>query len=189
MHIKQNAGDPLGWQMRGEHLCPRPRASEQAAAMVSASIASPRLSGWGGTRRAPTTAAASVTRLNRTSPAFSSKIIVSVSARPCVAFSLASTKAVPIFGWPANGNSARGVKMRTCAVWAGSCGGSTNVVSARLNSPAMACICAPVSALPSGTTASGLPLNFRSVKTSTVTKGICIVITAGVARRGADPDR
>src|SRR5262249_27199051 len=64
--------------------------------------------------------------------------------------------------------------MRTCAVCARSCGGSTKVVSARLNSPAIACICVPVSAAASGTTASGLPPNLRSVKTSTVTKAICI---------------
>jgi hypothetical protein len=82
-------------------------------------------------------------------------------------------------GWPANGNSARGVKMRTSAVCAGSCGGSTKVVSARLNSPAMACICALVSPVASGTTASGLPPNLRSVKTSTVTKGICMGVPYG----------
>src|SRR5215471_1995261 len=64
--------------------------------------------------------------------------------------------------------------MRTAAVCDGSRGGSTKVVSARLNSPAMACICALVSAAASGTTASGLPPNLRSVKTSTVMKGICI---------------
>ena len=41
----------------------------------------------------------------------------------------ASTNAVPTFGWPANGISAPGVKMRTLRVCAGSSGGSTKVVS------------------------------------------------------------
>jgi hypothetical protein len=59
---------------------------------------------------------------------------------PKTASCCAKTKAVPTFGWPANGISARGVKIRTRAVFAGSSGGKTNVVSARLNSLAMACI-------------------------------------------------
>src|SRR5664280_1505606 len=42
----------------------------------------------------------------------------------------ASTKAVPTLGWPANGTSCFGVKMRTCASLAPSRGGSTKVVSA-----------------------------------------------------------
>ena len=54
---------------------------------------------------------------------------------------------MPTLGWPANGISALGVKMRTSAVCAGSLGGSTKVVSARLNSAAIACICAVVEAL------------------------------------------
>ena len=41
-------------------------------------------------------------------------------------------------GWPANGNSRTGVKMRTRAEWAGFCGFSTNTVSDRLSSRAMA---------------------------------------------------
>ena len=45
------------------------------------------------------------------------------------AASVASTKAVPTFGWPANGSSLFTVKMRTCASWAGSAGGNTKVVS------------------------------------------------------------
>ena len=80
----------------------------------------------------------------------------------------ASTKAVPTLGWPAKGISALGVKMRTWAVCAGSFGGSTKVVSARLNSAAMACICSVVRPSASSTTARGLPPNLRSVKTSTV---------------------
>ena len=82
----------------------------------------------------------------------------------------ASTKAVPTLGWPANGISALGVKMRTSAVCAGSLGGSTKVVSARLNSAAIDCICSVERPAASVMTASGLPPNLRSVKTSTVTK-------------------
>ena len=41
----------------------------------------------------------------------------------------ASTSAVPMLGCPANGISAVGTKMRTRAVWAGSAGGRTKVVS------------------------------------------------------------
>src|SRR5262249_17778472 len=76
---------------------------------------------------------------------------------------------------------ARGVKMRTCAVCAESCAGSTKGVSARLNSPAMACICALVSAVASGTTASGLPPNLRSVKTSTVMRGFALALLTRAA--------
>src|SRR5215472_165509 len=151
-------------------------ASEHAAAMISALTSSPQLSGCGGARRAPTTEAPSFNKSSRTKPAFSSKIIGSFTVPPTRSLSFAKTYAVPIFGCPANGNSARGVKMRTCAVCARSCGGSTKVVSARLNSPAIACICVPVSAVASGTTANGLPPNLRSVKTSTVTKAICIAL-------------
>jgi hypothetical protein len=57
--------------------------------------------------------------------------------------SVANTKAVPILGCPAKGNSARGLKIRTSAV-CGPFGGRTNVVSARLNSAAMDCICSVV---------------------------------------------
>ncbi len=71
-------------------------------------------------------------------------------------------------GWPAKGISAVGKKMRTRAVWAGSCGGITKIVSDRLNSRAMVCICAGVSAPASSTTASGLPAKGVSVKTSSV---------------------
>jgi hypothetical protein len=42
---------------------------------------------------------------------------------------LASTKAVPTLGWPANGISERTVKMRTWASLSLSCGGKTKVVS------------------------------------------------------------
>ena len=52
----------------------------------------------------------------------------------------------------------------------GSLGGSTNVVSARLNSAAIACMRSVERPSALVTTASGLPPNCRSVKTSTVTK-------------------
>jgi len=53
---------------------------------------------------------------------------------------LARTAAVPIVGWPAKAISVRGVKMRTRRVWRGSAGGSTKVVSAKLNSRASVCM-------------------------------------------------
>src|ERR1700689_5765011 len=67
--------------------------------------------------------------------------------------------------------------MRTCAVCSGFCGGSTKVVSARLNSAAIACICAADKPLASGKTASGLPPNCRSVNTSTVKNFNCMAAT------------
>src|SRR5215204_3693758 len=60
--------------------------------------------------------------------------------------------------------------MRTRAVFAGSAGGRTKVVSLRLNSAASDCISPSLSPCASGNTASGLPPKRRSVKTSTVTK-------------------
>jgi hypothetical protein len=70
----------------------------------------------------------------------------------------------------AKGISLLRLKMRTRAVLALSAGGSTNVVSLRLNSAASDCISASVMPWASGKTASGLPPKRRSVKTSTVTK-------------------
>src|ERR1700704_3418887 len=64
--------------------------------------------------------------------------------------------------------------MRTSAVCAGFFGGSTNVVSARLNSAAMACICPDDRPSALRTTPSGLPANCVVVKTSTVTKFTCM---------------
>ena len=90
-----------------------------------------------------------------------------VPARPCPA----STQPVPTLGWPANGISALRLKMRTRAVFAGSAGGRTKVVSLRLNSAASDCMSPSVMPRASGNTASGLPPKRRSVKTSTVTKG------------------
>jgi trans-2,3-dihydro-3-hydroxyanthranilate isomerase len=60
------------------------------------------------------------------------------------------------------------VAARLAAVCAGSLGGSTKVVSARLNSAAIDCICSVDRPRASVMTASGLPPNLRSVKTSTV---------------------
>ena len=51
-----------------------------------------------------------------------------------------SSQAVPTLGWPANGSSSAGVKMRTARV-AVALGGVTKVVSERFISLAMACIC------------------------------------------------
>ena len=66
---------------------------------------------------------------------------------------VANTNAVPIFGWPANGTSIEGVKIRTFRVFPFS-GGKTNVLSEKLNSLAICCICLSVSPLASGNTAS-----------------------------------
>src|SRR5262249_16551297 len=60
--------------------------------------------------------------------------------------------------------------MRTWAVCSAAFGGSTKVVSARLNSAAIRCICSLDRPSAATTTASGLPPNCVSVKTSTVTK-------------------
>src|SRR4051794_36053058 len=78
-----------------------------------------------------------------------------------------STHAVPMDGWPANGSSTDGVKMRARYVAAVEVGVSTNVVSDKLNSRAIDCICAPVRPSALRTTASGLPAYDRSVNTST----------------------
>src|ERR1700692_2965737 len=105
----------------------------------------------------------------RTRTAISSNASVSPAIdRPWHSPKRARTNAVPTLGWPANGISARGVKMRTRAVCSGACGGSTKVVSARLNSAAIACIRSADRPVASGKTASGLPPNCRSVNTSTV---------------------
>ena len=71
-----------------------------------------------------------------TRPAISSKRNRPSRARPMPA----STQPVPTLGWPANGISAVRLKMRTRAVFAGSAGGRTKVVSLRLNSAASDCI-------------------------------------------------
>jgi hypothetical protein len=82
----------------------------------------------------------------------------------------ASTNAVPTVGWPANGNSRAGVKIRSRRVCARSSGGSTKTVSDRLNSRATCCIRVGARRRASVKTASGLPPNVRSVNTSAVMK-------------------
>jgi hypothetical protein len=70
-------------------------------------------------------------------------------------------------GWVAGERDlGTGKKMRTLAVWAGSSGVWTKIVSLRLNCRAMVCICAVVSPSASSTMASGLPVKGVEVKTS-----------------------
>ena len=130
-------------------------------ASKSTGISGPRESGCGAAMVTWPVSAFTLTR-----PAISSKCITPPLARP----SPASTQPVPTLGWPANGISALRLKMRTRAVFAGSAGGNTKVVSLRLNSAASACMSASLMPSASGNTASGLPPKRRSVKTSTVTK-------------------
>ncbi len=91
--------------------------------------------------------------------------ISSVTSRP-VAASARTTCAVPSVGWPANGISKVGVKMRTRAV--ARVDGRRKVVSDRLNCNASACIVAASRPLPSSNTASGLPASGASAKTLTM---------------------
>ncbi|CUJ44856.1 Uncharacterised protein [Achromobacter sp. 2789STDY5608633] len=65
----------------------------------------------------------------RTRPASSSNTKRAGAGWPAAIISRASTTAVPTFGWPANGTSRSGVKMRTQAVCAASRAGSTKLVS------------------------------------------------------------
>ena len=62
------------------------------------------------------------------------------------------------------------MKIRTRQVREGSAGGSTNVVSEKLNSRASCCIVSSAIPAASGNTASWFPPNGRSVNTSTRTK-------------------
>jgi energy-coupling factor transporter ATP-binding protein EcfA2 len=78
----------------------------------------------------------------------------------------ASANVVPIVGWPAVGSSSPGVKMRRRASVPGCSAGSTNVVSEKFISFAIACIVSVGSPRPSRKTASWLPPNKWSVKTS-----------------------
>ena len=76
------------------------------------------------------------------------------------------TNAAPSVGWPANGSSTAGVKirMRTSAV--GSVGGRTKTVSESFVSRASSCISSTVRSRASVKTASWLPVSGVSVKTS-----------------------
>ena len=102
-----------------------------------------------------------------TAPAISSKTTTTSVRSPTSPSSPAdaSTNAVPTFGCPANGISLVGVKIRTRRVPPFS-GGSTKVLSEKLNSRVIFCICPSESPRASGRTARGLPPNRFSVKTS-----------------------
>ncbi len=78
--------------------------------------------------------------------------------------------AVPIVGCPANCTSVAGVKIRTRASSPGRSGGSTNVVSGKLNSRASRCMAFADSPSASGKTVSWFPVHGRRVKTSARTK-------------------
>ena len=69
-------------------------------------------------------------------------------------------------GWPAIGSSSPGVKMRIRTSVPAVSGGSTNVVSEKFISFAIACIVSAESPRPSRKTASWLPPKRWSVKTS-----------------------
>ena len=92
-----------------------------------------------------------------TSPAFSSKItLIAGSIAGSIAPNspaVARTNAVPTLGCPAKGTSIEGVKIRTLRVCPAS-GGNTNVLSEKLNSRAICCICRSESPWASGNTAS-----------------------------------
>ena len=76
----------------------------------------------------------------------------------------ASVHHVPMVGCPANGISAVGVKNRTFRVATSE--SNTNVVSERFISRARACMVLASSPVPSGNTASALPVRGTRVKTS-----------------------
>ena len=78
----------------------------------------------------------------------------------------ASANVVPMVGWPAIGISSPGVKIRMRTSVPGVSGGSTNVVSEKFISFAIACIVSSASPRPSRKTASWLPPKRWSVKTS-----------------------
>ena len=95
-----------------------PGLSEHAAATMSGAMSSPRVSGCGGVKRAPTSEPPSLIRSSRTSRPSPRTRAARRPARPWLLPARARTKAVPTLGCPANGISARGVKIRTCAVCA-----------------------------------------------------------------------
>ena len=80
----------------------------------------------------------------------------------------ARTNAVPSVGWPANGSSTDGVKIRKRA-WPSCSGGRTNVVSERFSSRARRCISSVSRPRASVKTATGFPARGSSVKTSATT--------------------
>src|SRR5262245_18208821 len=136
--------------------------------MVALSGTAPVSAGKSGSaRRARPASPAPASSTQRTGPIPSSSTISRPAAAPARS---ASSTAVPTVGWPANGSSRAGVKIRTRARCARAAGGNTNTVSGWLNSRAIACMAPVSSPSESSTTASGLPANRRSVNTSSVTK-------------------
>ena len=73
---------------------------------------------------------------------------------------------VPTTGWPANGNSLDGVKMRKRRNTSSFSEARTKTVSDKFISRAICCIRSSLSPSASGKTASGLPQKARSVNTS-----------------------
>ena len=73
---------------------------------------------------------------------------------------------MPMVGWPANGISLPGVKMRTLNRASARSGGNRNTVSDRLNSRAIFCMRPSSNPRASGKTASWLPASLVWVKTS-----------------------
>src|ERR1700722_6442504 len=96
-----------------------------------------------------------------------------------------STSAVPTVGWPANGISLPGVKMRAPAVLPAALGLSTNTVSGWLNSRATTCMVALSMPSASNTTPSELPAKRLVVKTSSVAKFSFIVLIRSLLRHVA----
>jgi hypothetical protein len=79
-----------------------------------------------------------------------------------------STQAVPSVGWPANGISADGVKIRVAYSRPSLTAEDGNVDSEKPNSCAIAWHCSRDRSSAPCTTASWLPANGRSVNTSTM---------------------
>ena len=80
--------------------------------------------------------------------------------------SFTSAKVLPMVGCPAIGSSSPGVKMRMRTSVPGVSGGKMNVHSEKFISRVMVCISPVESPAGSGNTASWLPSNGASVKTS-----------------------
>src|SRR5262249_44843525 len=163
----------IGTKVKGrpaDHRAGRPSpislgASESAAAIAATSAVGPASVGNCGMMKRAMPPPLVDSTVHRTGPMPSA----STRSRPPPSPAPSST-AVGRVGWPANGSSRAGVKMRTRARWAGLAGANTNTVSGWLNSRAIACIAAASSASASSTTASGLPAKRRSVNTSSVAK-------------------
>ena len=92
----------------------------------------------------------------------SSRITIFCSGPP-------STNALPSVGWPANGSSTSGVKIRIRTSASSTVAGSTKTVSERFISRARRAIVCSSRSRPSVKTASWFPANGVSVKTSAIT--------------------